>query len=623
MCGITGFIHFSDAYQPELSALQAMTDVLIHRGPDDVGFFLQGPVGLGFRRLSIIDLADGNQPMCNEDGSVVSVCNGEVYNYKTLRQHLEARGHQFRTQCDVEVLPHLYEEYGADFVSHLNGQFALALFDRKQGRLLLARDHVGIAPLFYTYVHGVLIFASEIKAILQHPLVEREVDLTGLDQILTFPGLVSPRTMFKNIHSLRPGHLLLVQGGHVHEREYWDLIYPTEQADRPAMSEDDYLEQLDAVLRQAVAYRLQADVPVGFYVSGGVDSSLIAALIHDLEPSAKRHSFSIGFEEADIDERRYQRLLVDAVASEHHETVFDWQSISSRLRSVIYHAEMPLRESYDTCSLALSELVKRNRIKVIMTGEGADELFAGYVGYRFDQQRQRAMADPLDVEVMLERQLRQKLWGDASLMYEKNYHATREIKAALYTPEVLDRYKTFDCLELDVVDKDKLRGRHPVHQRSYLDFKLRLADHLLADHGDRVAYANSVEIRYPFLDIDVVAFTASVPPDLLLKGLEEKYLLKRLARRYVPHEITQRQKFSFVAPGSPYLIRHDVAWLQDLLSYERIKQQGYFNPDTVERLKARYRDSRFRLNQTYDDDLLMVVLTFGIFLETFDMPNLH
>lgn len=621
MCGIAGIYDFEGKYGIDRDLLSRMTDTMAYRGPDDLGFYLEDRLGLGFRRLAIIDLETGNQPITNEDESVIAVCNGEIYNFKELRRGLESRGHRFKTRCDVEVLVHLYEDQGTEFLNQLNGQFAFAIFDKHRRTLFLARDHVGIAPLFYTLANDVLVFASEIKAILKHPLVRREVDLTGLDQILSFPGMISPRTMFKNIQSLPAGHYMLVQGGKIEVKEYWDLNYPLQEDIRDTRPLSEYVERLDELLREAVRYRLFADVPVGFYLSGGLDSSLTAALIRELEPGYPRHSFSISFSQANIDERYYQRIMAEQSGSIHHETEFDWQHISDRLRTAIYHAEAPLKESYNTCSLALSEFVRQTGIHVILTGEGADELFGGYVGYRLDQQRPSEIGDAFDLETMLEKELRDRLWGDPHFFYEKDFYRFAEVKTALYSKAVLESFNAFDCHNYPVINKVQFRNRHPVHKRSYVDFKLRLSDHLLADHGDRVAYANSVEARYPFLDINVIEFVRTIPPHLMLHQGVEKYILRQVAQPYLPSQILDREKFAFVAPGSPSLIRQDIEWVNDMLSYNQIKQAGYFNPDTIENLKAIYRAEDFTMNTTFDTDLLMIVLTFGIFKETFDIPD--
>jgi asparagine synthase (glutamine-hydrolysing) len=470
---------------------------------------------------------------------------------------------------------------------------------------------------------GTLIFASEIKAILTHPSVQRDVDLTGLDQIFTFPGLVSPRTMFKNISSLGPGYLMKIGNGNMETVKYWDLDYPLEDEIEDSRPESFYRERLDDLIRQAVKYRIHADVPVGFYLSGGVDSSLIAAVIKDIYPEREWHSFSIGFNDTAIDERKYQALISNRVGSTHHEIIFDWSDICSRLKDAVYHAESPLKESYDTCSLALSELVRENGFKVVLTGEGADELFAGYVGYRFDQLRRGQGDDLPDVATAMEHQIRERLWGDSRFLYERNFYEFGEVKAAIYSEALRGHLNEFDCTNQEgVIDKSKVADRHPVHKRSYIDFKLRISDHLLADHGDRVAYANSVEARYPFLDISLVEFVKRIPPNLLLKGMREKYILRKVSERYLPHELTSREKFAFVAPGSPYLLKQNIQWMNDLLSHEKIKREGFFDPDAIERLKKRSRADHFAVNPTFENDLLMIILTFEVFLERFRFPGI-
>ncbi|MGD0283908.1 MAG: asparagine synthase (glutamine-hydrolyzing) [Dissulfurispiraceae bacterium] len=621
MCGICGTFDIKGERGVSRGLLESMSDTLVHRGPDDAGFYIDGGLGFGFRRLSIVDLAHGNQPHFNEDGSLVSVCNGEIYNYRELKVELIAKGHVFATNCDVEVLVHLYEENGTGFLNRLNGQFAFAIYDRKRKSLFLARDHVGIAPLFYTVSKDAFIFGSEIKALLAHPGVRREVDLTGLDMVFTFPGLVSPYTMFRNIRSLKPGHYLEVRDGKVEESEYWDLVYPHEGCCEDGKPEAYYSGRLDELLRRAVQRRLQADVPVGFYLSGGLDSSLIAAIINSFRPEARWHSFSIGFDQPDIDERKYQRLMAERVGSMHHEILFEWPDIGARLKDAVYHAESPLKESYDTCSLALSEMVRDNGIKVVLTGEGSDEIFGGYVGYRFDMLRQEHPEDLFDVEALLERQLREKFWGDGSFLYERNFYEFRETKTALYSEGMRARLGEFESTGKELINKSRLKGRHPVHKRSYADFKLRLSDHLLADHGDRVSLAHSVEARYPFLDIDVIEFSKTIPAGFLIKNGIEKSIVKKVAERYLPDQVIRREKFGFVAPGSPFLLRRNGEWANDLLSREKIKREGYFDPDTIERLKTMYTDEAFSVNQTFDNDLLMIVLTFEIFLDLFHMPD--
>jgi asparagine synthase (glutamine-hydrolysing) len=621
MCGFAGYLDMRHEREIDRGLLEKMTEKLVHRGPDSAGYFIDENVGLGFRRLSIIDLEGGDQPLFNEDESIVVVCNGEIYNYRELRSTLVKKGHTFRTGSDIEVLVHLYEEDGADFISKLNGQFAFALLDRKERKLLLARDHFGINPLYYTIVDDVLIFASEIKAILAHPMVKREVDLTGLDQIFSFPGIVSPRTMFKNINSLKSGAFLMANS-HASLGEYWDLDYPRIGEVDYKQTEAGYVDNLRNHVAQAVGYRLQADVPVGFYLSGGQDSSMIAAQIHKLSPHVQRHSFSIAFTDNEINEQKFQRMMAKISNSVHHEIVFDWSEISDRLTDMVYHCECPVKETYNTCSYALSEAARKAGIKVVLSGEGADELFAGYVGYRYDQFDNRRR-QKRDLETVLEDEIRTKLWGDKNVFYENDYYPLLEIKSAIYSEQVNRLYPQFDCVNFEIVNKERLRGRHFVHQRSYLDFKLRLADHLLSDHGDRMALANSVECRYPFLDIGLVEFAKAIPPDLKLNAFTEKYILKKVAQDLVPQQILKREKFGFRAPGSPFLLQQNLEWINDLLSYERIKRQGYFNPDTIEALKAQYSQPGFRLHPHLELDLLIMVLTFNLLVDLFELPSLN
>jgi asparagine synthase (glutamine-hydrolysing) len=619
MCGLVGYLDLRHERRVEREVLVRMADTIVHRGPDASGYFTEENIGLGFRRLAIIDLEGGHQPMFNEDGSIVLVCNGEIYNYRELTATLKQQGHVFRTNCDVEVLLHLYEEYGADFLNRLNGQFAFAIYDRRARTLLLARDHFGINPLYFTVVEGVFIFASEIKAILEHPMVRPEVDLTGLDQVLTFPGLVSPRTMFKNIESVKGGHYVTVKDSDVKIVGYWDLDYPKEgeiKYDRP---ESYYVDRLAELFTRSVQYRLQADVPVGFYLSGGLDSSLIAAMIHRLSPHLRRHSFSISFTDRTMDEAKYQQMMARQVGSTHHDITFDWSEISIRLEEMVYHSECPVKETYNTCSIALSEATRRNGITVILTGEGADELFAGYVGYRFDGQFRGRESGRYDYETLIEEELREKVWGDRNLFYENDLAQLSELKTALYSERLAEMFDEFNCLNFDVISKDRIRDRHFIHQRSYLDFKLRMSDHLISDHGDRMSMANSVEARYPFLDIDLVRFAQIIPPNLKLNRLTEKYILRKVAESALPAEIVKREKFGFHAPGSPALLQGNIEWVNDLLSYERIKRQGYFNPDLIERLKQQYSQEGFKLNLPFEADLLIVVLTFNILLDRFKL----
>ena len=617
MCGICGYLDLKRENRIEQKVLSNMIQVLNHRGPDDFGKYIDNDLAFGFARLSIIDLAGGHQPLINENNSIVLICNGEIFNYREPRNKMEEKGHVFRTNCDVEVVLHLYEEYGTEFLNMLNGQFGFAIYDKTRQRIMCARDQVGIAPFYYTVTNGMFIFASEIKSILQHPYVERKVDLVGLDQIMNFPGIATPRTLFDNIQGIQPGHFLLVDAEHgIVDNEYWDLIYPKESEEPEELEESYYIEHLDELLTKAVKARLNADVPVGFYLSGGIDSSLIAGYIHKVSGYVERNSYSVDFEERTLSEGKYQRLMAKKVNSIHHEIQFDVNEIAKRIKKAIYHSETALKESYNTASLALSEAAHNDNIKVILTGEGADELFGGYVGYRFDQlrsQQNTALSD----EFLRERSIRKELWGNEDFLYEKNHDEYSRQVRKLYSKEVNAVYDEFCCFHHPLVNKERLANVNVFNRRSYVDFKLRMGDHLLTDHGDRMALANSVETRYPFLDREVIEFAVKMPYSMKVRNFKEKYVVKKVAESIVPKEIINRPKFAFVAPGSADLLKSGNEYFQDLLSYERIKRQGFFNPDEVERLKKLYMSDGFRLNVPYDNDMLIIVLTFNMFLEQF------
>ena len=388
MCGICGMIDLRLRNRIDPDILWRMNKRLEHRGPDQADIKILGNVGMGFTRLSIIDLLGGMQPLYNEDHSLVLICNGEIFNYKELNNELMQKGHVFRTKSDCECILHLYEEYGEDFLNLLNGQFAFFLYDQKRKRAMCVRDQVGIAPFYYTITNGLLIFASEIKAILEHPDVERKLDLVGLDQVMTFPGLISPRTLFCNISSLPPGHCLVINDScEVQVKQYWDVVYPKIGEMEYSTDENYYTEKLDELLTNAIKCRLQSDVPVGFYVSGGLDSSVIAGKIFEIDPFLKQ-SFSIDFADRDISEGKYQRTMVDYIHATHNVHRLDVDEIMSSMRDVVYHAECVIKESYNTATKKLSQMAHEKGIKVVLTGEGADELFGGYIGYRFDKLNQ-------------------------------------------------------------------------------------------------------------------------------------------------------------------------------------------------------------------------------------------
>lgn len=616
MCGICGFIKFDQRISGEdYQTIERMNEKLLHRGPDAQNTLIFENLALGFSRLSIIGLQNGMQPMTNEDDSLLLVCNGEIFNYIELKEELVNKGHVFTTLSDVEVILHLYEEYGMDFLNRLNGQFGFVLFDKKKRELYCVRDQMGIIPLYYTSSENTFVFGSEIKAILEHPAVASKVDLVGLDQVFTFPGLISPRTMFEDIHSLENGHYIKVNDrGEIEDHEYWDLIYPEGELP-PNGSENYYADKLEKLFEQSIRLRLRADVPSGVYLSGGLDSSMISMKVNQLQPDVKKEAFSIDFAESELSETPYQVLVANASNSTLNKKTFFFKDISERLKQAIYHCECPIKETYNTASLALSESTQARGIKVILSGEGSDELFAGYVGYRFDKMRSMNLVQ--NGVSAVEEAWREKVWGDSSLFYEDNFEELEGVKRSLYSEALNASFDEVNCLNYQIVNKDRLANRNILSKRSYLDFKLRLVDHLVSDHGDRMALANSIEVRYPFLDKDFVEFSTKVPPELKLKDFTEKYILKQMASRIVPRKVIDREKFGFVAPGSPYLLQNKIEYIQDILSYDRIKRQGFFNPDKIESLKNKYAQPGFSLNVPFEKDLLITVITFGVLLEQF------
>jgi asparagine synthase (glutamine-hydrolysing) len=617
MCGICGFVKYSERVsEGDKITLSKMNDKLIHRGPDAKNTLFFDNVALGFTRLSIIGLENGMQPIYNEDENLVLICNGEIFNYIELKKYLKSRGHSFKTESDVEVILHLYEEKGTAFLNDLNGQFAFALFDKRKKLLFCARDQMGILPFFYTFVNETFIFGSEVKAILEYPSVSPSVDVTGLDQIFTFPGLISPRTMFKNIHSLENGHFLLVSNdGKITDHEYWDLPQNPEESAANEKSEQEYLEELEYHFENSVKLRLRSDVPTGLYLSGGLDSSLIAMKVDQLSEQNNKKGFSIDFPDSQISESVYQKIIAKSSHADLYQKTFLSNDISERLPRAIYHSECPIKETYNTASLHLSQAVRDKQLKVILSGEGADEFFAGYVGYRFD--KMRAMGLTNNTVSPEEFDLRNKVWGDGNFYYENSFLEAERLKKEIYADGLLSSFDEINCLNHQIINHEKIKARDVLNKRSYIDYKLRMVDHLISDHGDRMAMANSVEVRYPFLDKNLVEFSTRVPSDLKLRDFTEKYLLRRLAEKSVPKEILNREKFGFVAPGSPYLLQKNIEYINDILSYDRIKKQGFFNADHIEKLKKQYSTPGFSINAPFETDLLIIVITFGIFLEQF------
>lgn len=538
------------------------------------------------------------------------VCNGEIFNYKELKDELISRGHIFKTKTDVEVIPHMYEEYGLDFPKKLNGQFAIALYDKKMQSVILVRDHVGICPLFYTITDGRVVFASEIKAILEYPGIERRLNLTAVDQLMNYPGVVSPNTFFKNIFSLKPGHISYIkQEENIKDIEYWDIEYSKDEID---LGEEYYIENLRELLKKAISRRLIADVPIGFYVSGGLDSSVVACYIGKYMLNSY-YSFSAEMGETDIDESRFQELVHECVKSKHYKVKVTENEIWDNIQKVIYHAESAVKESYDTAAFLLSGLVSDSPAKAVLTGQGADEYFYGYVGYLIDTFRNMQKGRMTKEEC----ELNEKLWGDPYFQYERNHIEIRKTHMKLYSKNVRSEIEDFSAFSDSPIDVKKVEGLSMQKRRSYIDNKLRLSDHLLGEHGDRMFFSHSVEGRHPFLDRELIDFVMSIPDKYKLRGANEKYILKKAGQGIVPDEILKRKKFPFQAPGMSSMIKNGARmdWIDDSL----IRKYGIFDPEYIEQLKKMYIEDDFKLMGAYKIDYLLIAMTVTMLCEQYKL----
>lgn len=611
MCGICGIYNLKSRERIEKGLVEKMLDTIRHRGPDGSQTLVLDQIALGFNRLSFLDLDGGMQPISNEDKTISMICNGEIYNFQELRDELTAKGHVFSTKTDVEAALHLYEECGLDFPKRLNGQFAIAIYDEKNGQLLLVRDHMGIAPLFYTVAEGRLIFASEIKAILECPGVPRKLNLQAVDQLMNYPGIVSPVTFFEGIYSLECGHMLRVLPDREPENtEYWDLIYEAEEEED--LGEEYYAERLRELLKEAISRRLVADVPIGFYISGGLDSSVVACYIGKYLLNSY-YSFSAEIDSGDLNEAQYQKIIREYVHSSHYSTRVAEEEIWENLPEVIYHAEAAVKESYDVAAYLLSGLVRQSPAKAVLTGQGSDEFFYGYAGYMVDQFRrmQQGQMSPEELEV------NERLWGDPYFRYERIHPEIGKIHRQIYSRDVRAEYDSFSAWAHSPINVERVRGLSSQKRRSYIDWKLRLSDHLLGEHGDRMFFSHSVEGRHPFLDVELLSFVSRIPDKYKLKGTNEKYILKKASEGIVPEAILKRKKFPFQAPGMSAMIKRSGGG--EFLSDSLIRKYGIFDADYVRRMKEVYSRPDFRLMGAYEIDYLMIVMTVTMLCERFHL----
>lgn len=605
MCGIAGIYSFQQGQAEDtLRVVQTMTSAIAHRGPDDDGFYADGPVTLGMRRLSIIDLASGQQPIPNEDKSVWVVLNGEIYNYRELRQDLLQAGHHLRTQSDTEVLVHLYEEQGADFVLRLNGMFAIALWDQKRQTLFLVRDRLGVKPLYYYHEPGRrLIFASEIKAILTVPRLHLDLDLQALYHYLVFRYVSGPRTMFRAVKKLLPGHMLVIRPDGVRDTEYWDIRHAKDRR-----TPDQYLEEFAHLLADSVAKRLISDVPVGIFLSGGLDSSAVTTLAAGLA-SGPLKSFSVAVDtKGELNEHAFARQVATLHGTDHHELTLSAGDFQQALTDFVWFMDEPVA---DPASIPLYYLARaaRSHVTVVLSGEGSDELFAGYSTdmtiYRRAHSYQRI---PPILRRHLLQPIARALFGadrvrdfldtverplsDLNLRHPLagmglSQDLPNTLKTHLLTDEVAASIDFNGPDDLLTAYYRKTDATDFLDQRLYVTTKIWLPDDLLTK-ADKMTMAHSLELRVPFLDYRIVEFAASLPPSLRLQKVGRRtYLTKPLLRRLMagklPAALINRKKWGFMNPALPWLDGELREITQDTLRSARFRQRGWFNLEFVDK----------------------------------------
>ena len=638
MCGIAGVLN----PRAEGAALVTrMVSTLEHRGPDQAGIYADPGVALGHCRLSIVGLDDGCQPIANEDGTLWIVYNGEIFNYPELRRELEAKGHRFATATDTEVLLHLYEEYGSEGLKLLIGQFAFAIWDSLKRELFLARDRVGIRPLYYHQAPGSLFFASEIKALLVAAPLTPELDPVALHQVFSFWTTLTPRTCFNGVLELPPGHYLVAREGRVVEQQaFWQLPYYPPEA-RYSGSREQAVEELQTLLLDAVRLRLRADVPVGAYLSGGLDSSIITTLICR-HFNNRLNTFSLAFQEGAFDETRYQRELVQRLGTEHQELLIGNRDIREALPQVVLHCEKPLLRSAPVPMFLLSRLVRQHGFKVVLTGEGADELFGGYDIFKEDKIRRYWQRLPLSARRprLLER-LHPYIFsepGRARMMLQK-FYAVKEGELddpcfshrirwgncgknrLFFSQQTLARVAGY-CGEEALAARlpQGFGAREPLARAEFLEMDIFLSNYLLSSQGDRVAMANSLELRLPFLDHRLIDFAARLPPSWKIKGLNEKYLLKKAFGELLPQSIVRRPKQPYRAPIRELFFSGASDYVDELLSETALRRSGYFDPAKCRLLVEKFRNGSQTVASESQNMALMGILTTQLlhhhFIET-------
>ena len=631
MCGIVGVLNLHEPQPIPEQVLPQMLGMIRHRGPDEFGIYRDEWVNLGNARLSIIDLSGGQQPICNEDGTLWIVFNGEIFNYVELRPELEALGHRFTTHCDTEVILHLYEEYGSDCLNYLNGQFAIAIWDTRKRSLFLARDRLGIRPLFYTVRDGQLVFGSEIKTLLAHPNVSAQIDPAALAQVFTFWSVLAPNTIFQDVHTLPPAHYMVVRDGQMNIQPYWELDFTAPATSR---TPQDYLDEFEHLLIDATLIRLRADVPVGAYLSGGLDSSTTTAIIRKYAPN-QLDTFSIAFSDPEFDESEFQRRMADILGTDHQVIYCTHPDIGRVFPDVIWHTESPTLRTAPAPMSMLSGLVRDRNLKVVITGEGADEFLGGYDIFkemairRFWAKQPDSQQRPLLLQRLYPEISRLGSSSEAFLtaFFKKNltdtdspfyshlirWSNTSRLQRLLLSGSEVPIPQWAEQL---VPLPSKFHNWSPLAQAQYLEIVTFMSPYLLSSQGDRVAMANSVEGRFPFLDYRVVEFCNRLPSNVKLRGLNEKWLLRQLASKLLPADIWQRRKRPYRAPIHRSFFHQETPdYVSELLSEDALRASGLFNPLAVNQL-VRKAQSGAQLSEV-DDMAIAGVLSAQLVYQQF------
>ncbi|MGD9784271.1 MAG: asparagine synthase (glutamine-hydrolyzing) [Hyphomicrobiaceae bacterium] len=648
MCGIAGIIDLKTGRSASAAVLKRMADAIVHRGPDEEGYLRRPSLGFASRRLSIVGLADGQQPIFNEDRSVAVVFNGELFDYVERRDELKARGHVFRTHADTEIIPHLWDDHRHGMMEYLRGQFAFALHDASRHEIVLARDRFGICPLYWAIAErdGTqwLVFGSEVKAILASGLVEARTDRRGIDTLFNFLAVPGPVTCFDGVTLLEPGCMITISLGRtgeparVEQRRYWGMDFPDAGQEEKGRSEARIADGLQDVLHAAVKRRLRADVPVVSYLSGGVDSSMVVALARDILGRTPP-TFTVKILDDELDETAQAAVVSRHLKAEPFIVPCGSQDIVNSYQSLVLAAESPVTDTSCTALMMLASRVREEGFKVALTGEGSDEWLAGYPWYKINRLLTTAgtySAGLLDA--FGRAQLGKWLgFGDNTQHYHQmlidsagGHNAFHDFYSLLnvsrfrfYSRDMMERLKGFDPYAALQPDLDRVRSWHPLNKAIYWGGRLHLAGQLLSFKGDRIAMSQSVEVRYPFLDEDVFAYTAALDPDVKLKGMREKYILRVLAERWLPKDVAWRKKGMFRAPLDGFFTETRLPYVDDLLSRQSLERTGYFDADAVLRWKREYATLPTTLYKRSSMELgLVAVVATQLWHHTFIEPVL-